>query len=181
MIRRFRLDKSMNASLRTKDGYAILEIKCDKNEFKENDVVKTTLNGNPCISILKIHGEYRDLGVKQITTKASYIIGYDVLRKNGTIIDYDTIEHGDNYIDFIQDKLKEKCLMFDGSNIIKWRAKKQRRYFFINLNDVSSSLDYYGDSDDQRYDVGNYFPTEEMANDALSKYKEFLKLFHKNI
>ena len=52
MIRRFRLDKSMNASLSTKDGYAILEIKCDKNEFKENDVVKTTLNGNPCRSIL---------------------------------------------------------------------------------------------------------------------------------
>ena len=57
-------------------------------------------------------------------------------------------------------------------------------YDFLKCNkieylEITTTL--FNNNEIQRYDVGNYFPTEEMANDALSKYKEFLKLFHKNI
>lgn len=63
---------------------------------------------------------------------------------------------------------------------VKWRAGKQRTYWTINhnLGDVSWNQEIGGIKDDFRYLTGNYYKTEEEAEQALEVIKAKGRLSH---
>lgn len=78
---------------------------------------------------------------------------------------------GDHQFDFANNvyRIKRK----------RWRAKKDEAYYFINNKiDVALSIEYYDSYDDKRYEIGNYFLTEEDAKKARDLIKECLTKFH---
>ena len=80
------------------------------------------------------------------------------------------------------DKLKEKCLMFDGENVVKWRAAPYKKYFYLpGDGDIAETEDDMSNWDDGAYYIGNYFPTREMAKSFQKQYIELLNNFHKNL
>lgn len=61
----------------------------------------------------------------------------------------------------------------------RWRAEKDDHYYFINPSlEVKGITDAYGYSDDDRFNVGNYFRTVEQAKKAREFLKECLTKFH---
>lgn len=80
------------------------------------------------------------------------------------------------------DKLKEKCLMFDGENVVRWRAAPYKKYFYLpGDGDIAETEDDMSNWDDGAYYIGNYFPTREMAEAFQKQYLELLNNFHKNL
>ena len=80
------------------------------------------------------------------------------------------------------DNLKEKCLMFDGENVVRWRAAPYKKYFYLpGDGDISETQDDMSNWDDGAYYIGNYFPTREMAEAFQKQYIELLNNFHKNL
>lgn len=58
----------------------------------------------------------------------------------------------------------------------RWRAEEGGMYFYINIeNLVIQDRDYYSHSDYCRFELGNYFRTEEEGKKVLNskEYKEF--------
>ena len=80
------------------------------------------------------------------------------------------------------DKLKEKCLMFDGENVVRWRAAPYKKYFYLpGDGDIAETEDDMSNWDDSAYHIGNYFPTRELAEAFQKVYIESLNNFHKNL
>jgi len=55
----------------------------------------------------------------------------------------------------------------------RWRAKKDCKYWF--LNEVLKAVfdtEYRFDIDNQRYEIGNYFQTEQQAKDFAERIKQ---------
>ena len=72
--------------------------------------------------------------------------------------------------------------MFDGKNVVRWRAKRNGHYYFINYNmNVEKTFDSNHEIDRGRCKIGNYFPTEDIAEQFQKKYLELLDNFHKNL
>lgn len=58
----------------------------------------------------------------------------------------------------------------------RWRAKIGEKYWYISCNfDVRQMKDYYWETDDLMYNIGNYFKTKEEAQVKLDKIKPILK------
>ena len=59
----------------------------------------------------------------------------------------------------------------------RWRAKYEGLYYFINTAyfEIKGTADINHSVDDMRYNIGNYFKTEQQAEKALEKVKEILK------
>ena len=67
----------------------------------------------------------------------------------------------------------EKELKFEG---IRWRAEKGGKFWFITSNGiVDYAIDNYQKIGYMCFNSRNYFQTEELANKALPKWKEFFK------
>ena len=79
------------------------------------------------------------------------------------------------------DKLKEKCLMFDGENVVRWRAELDNIYYCVDSDGVMNDEESCDVLDDIRYKNGNYFPTYKMAEAFQKQYIELLNKFHKNL
>ena len=46
----------------------------------------------------------------------------------------------------------------------RWRAEKEKEYFFITgTSEITTDEEYYSEADDGRYELGNYFKTKEEA------------------
>lgn len=55
----------------------------------------------------------------------------------------------------------------------KWRAEKNGEYYYINHDGtIYLGRDYYISTDNDRYNLGNYFQTREQAERALERVKE---------
>lgn len=58
----------------------------------------------------------------------------------------------------------------------RWRAEKGGFYFFLNSKLVPSIIqDFYMDSSDDLYAIGNYFKTSEAAEKVASQIRDILK------
>ena len=54
----------------------------------------------------------------------------------------------------------------------RWRAKKGGKYFFISgLLNINSYNERFDGTDDELYDLNNYFKTEEEAEIMIEKIK----------
>lgn len=58
----------------------------------------------------------------------------------------------------------------------RWRSEKGEKYFFIaSHGEVMCDTDSYLKTDDERYELGNYFKTEKEAQAKLDKIKPIFK------
>ena len=58
----------------------------------------------------------------------------------------------------------------------KWRAEKYKEYCFLNsYGYIISCLDFYEESDNKNYELGNYFKTREEAQKVIDskEYQNF--------
>ena len=61
----------------------------------------------------------------------------------------------------------------------RWRAKPQKKYYFVYSNGfVDERMECYDDMDNQRYNLGNYFQTQEEAQKVIDS-KEWQDLWAK--
>ena len=84
------------------------------------------------------------------------------------------------------DKMKEQGLRWNAEKKrvekIRWRAEDRCRYFYIDsCIKVGSGADFRYAEDEERWKVGNYFQTEEEAEEAGKRVKETLRKYHEEI
>lgn len=166
-------------SVETTDEMVVVKFEKEEPEFKENDIIYTDNNGYKRVSVFQSFVDNTF-----ISTKATFHI-----TKNFTLTDEllsftDVRLATDSEKQLLFDKLKEKCLMFDGKDIVRWRAGRFKEYYSVYGSGlVSLSKDAYieGDEHERRYNIGNYFPTREMAESFQKQYLELLNNFHKNL
>ena len=153
-----------------------------KPEFKENDIVTTTYCNKLSISIFKNFVKNNG-SCERATFKCSLIVDTFYLNKQQYDASFETIRlSNEEEKQLLFDKLKEKCLMFDGESIVRWRAKYNEKYWFIDYScEVSLDFDSYIYRQNSRHSTGNYFPTKEMAEAFQKVYIELFNDFHKKL
>ena len=169
-------------SVETTDEMVVVKFEKEENEFKENDIVTTTYCNKLSISIFKNFVKNNG-SCGRATFKCSLIVDTFYLNKQQYDASFDTIRlSNEEEKQLLFDKLKEKCLMFDGESIVRWRAKYNEKYWFIDYScEVSLDFDSYIYRQNSRHSTGNYFPTKEMAEAFKKVYIESLNNFHKNL
>ena len=80
-------------------------------------------------------------------------------------------------------KLKNKIIILNAKYGIKkrWRAEKNGKYYFVEINQNAKIILTAESSrflDDERYKFGNYFQTRELAEKYLVNLKEFNMKWH---
>ena len=166
-------------SVETTDEMVVVKFEKEEPEFKENDIVYTEYVNHPCISIINFFESYSFCSIK---TKYSFDVDLNTLYCDSTYA-YETIRLAtDSEKQLLFDKLKEKCLRFDGKDIVRWRANVRRDFYYLSdnsmvMNDVECGHNWQNSA----YESGNYFPTREMAESFQKQYLELLNNFHKNL
>ena len=171
-------------SVETTDKMVVVKFEKEENEFKENDIVTTTYCNKLSISIFKNFVKNNG-SCGRATFKCSLIVDTFYLNKQQYDASFDTIRlSNEEEKQLLFDKLKEKCLMFDGENVVRWRAGRFKEYYNVygsGLVFLSKDAYIVGDEHKRRYNIGNYFPTREMAEAFQKQYIELLNNFHKNL
>ena len=156
---------------------AVIEIAKDEPKFKENDIV--FLDSVESVMIFDyiddsdvIHTKcfYSTLQ-KKLSTKTINVCG-----KMRFATEYEK--------QLLFDKLKEKCLMFDGKDIVRWMAEKNEGYYCVFGNGEIIHVPYFGacdGCDESRFDIGNHFPTKEMAEAYKIEFLKSLENFRKSL
>lgn len=155
------------------------------------------------IEITKINDEYslakvKKMNSKVIEEKKEYNFGYanssslimnSIIYKNPNFYTgiSDTIECFDLYLNSkndcftIKNELVESLQLFlekfnEKYGIPKrWRAEKGKTYFAIYDGEILSCYDYYDKKDNEIFELGNYFKTEEEARKIINskEWQEF--------
>ena len=162
-------------SVETTDKMVVVKFEKAEPEFKENDIVTCETEGVKWIAIFK-----EKIHCSSFRAKAVYA---------GSISISDWTSYGEmcglateSEKQLLFDKLKEKCLMFDGKDIVRWRAAPYKKYFYLpGDGDIAETEDDMSNWDDGAYYIGNYFPTRELAEAFQKQYIELLNNFHKNL
>ena len=84
------------------------------------------------------------------------------------------------------DKMEEQGLRWDAEEKrvkkIRWRAKKDGYYYYINRGLTTANTTESGyNTDTIRYSVLNYFRTKEHAEEAARRVREALQQYHEEI
>ena len=161
-------------SVETTNEMVVVKFEKEEHKFKENDIV--TID-NFLVAIVKSSDKI--YGLKH---NVYYDINRNVLYLNESNASSNVRLAKEKKKKLLFDKLKEKCLMFDGENIVRWRANPDGKYFYLpGDGDVAETEDDMSNWDDGAYHIGNYFPTREMAEAFQKQYIELLNNFHKNL
>ena len=93
---------------------------------------------------------------------------------------YDDIYLSDNDINcYCEEKIKQIKEFVDYVNEEygipkRWRAEKEKEYFFITgTSEITTDEEYYNEADNARYELGNYFKTEEEAQKVKEELDKF--------
>ena len=158
------------------------EEKVEKQKFKNGDILYVEESDGGYIAIFqKMWDDVIDVHVSLcLKTGLVYtnLNGKEILiRKNILSIRYATDEEKQELFNKLakQKQLRwdEKELKFEG---IRWRAEKGGKFWFITSNGiVDYAIDNYQKIGYMCFNSRNYFQTEELANKALPKWKEFFK------
>lgn len=166
-------------SVETTNEMVVVKFEKEAPEFKENDIIYTDNNGYKRVSVFQSFVDNTF-----ISTKATFHITKNFILTDEHLSFTDVRLATDSEKQLLFDKLKEKYLMFDGENVVRWRAGRFKEYYSVYGSGlVSLSKDAYiiGDEHERRYNIGNYFPTKEMAEAFKKQYLELLDNFHKNL
>lgn len=84
------------------------------------------------------------------------------------------------------DKMKEQGLWWNAEEKrvekIRWRAKIEESYYFLNTNFMAVSSTEENDAFDKGlWDIYNYFLTREQVEEAAKRVKETLRNYHEEI
>ena len=116
--------------------------------------------------------EFNNIKMKENRTETIFI--YDcVFDKFENIEDYILIDDQEKsdlekFIDYINKKYRKR-----------WRAEQNKGYFYIYSNGlVDETMERYINMDNQRYNLGNYFQTEEEAQKVIDS-KEWQDFWEK--
>lgn len=165
-----------------KDGVVIFE---KEEKFKDGDILVT------------ITGKSRDNAfIYKSTDKDgfhSYYVGIDNSKQlfistspsnrwDNSNLDYATEEEKQ----LLFDKMKEQGLKWNAEKKkvekIRWRAKKDEEYCFMNTDFTTVYTTELGDDiDTKRYNALNYFRTKEQNEEAAKRVKETLRNYHEEI
>jgi hypothetical protein len=141
-----------------------------------------------------------DIIYSEIDDGYSYIAIYKDSGSDGSFIIYRVMISCDNYITFdgvcgadifrlatkeekeklFKELANQKQLRWNAEEFkfepISWRAEHGEMYWHITgLGTIISSIEYFDPMDNILYNLRNYFQTEELAKQALPKYKDFFK------
>ena len=162
-------------SVETTDEMVVVKFEKEEPEFKENDIVTCETEGIKWIAIFKDKIDAFSFRAKALYTT---VISQSDWCSYGEKCSIAT----ESEKQLLFDKLKEKCLMFDGENVIRWRAAPYKKYFYLpGDGDIAETEDDMNNWDDVAYHIGNYFPTREMAEAFQKVYIESLNNFHINL
>lgn len=136
------------------------------------DMVAIRVKYQNC-DILK-RGKFEDENLRVRSINAPYYLsGSDVLFIQGEF------EEKDNSIILVSEdeanKIKQRVKELNNRYGIeeRWRAERGRDYYYIDDEcKAFGTYDYRCNEDDIRYELGNYFRTEEDAEKALEKIKQ---------
>ena len=144
------------------------------------------------IEITKINDEYslaivKKMNRKVIEEKKKYKFGYanssyletnSELHKDPNFRTYisDTILCSDLYLNSENDCFTIKNNLIESLELFlqnfnekygipkRWRAEKEKEYFFITgTSEITTDEEYYNEADNARYELGNYFEFEKQA------------------
>ena len=166
-------------SVETTDKMVVVKFEKEEHKFKENDVITCI---DECYKWIAIYKD--EINETSFNAKVIYTIQNEMFEKNSWAVYANPRLATDSEKQLLFDKLKEKYLMFDGKNIVRWRAGRFKEYYSVYGSGlVSLSKDAYiiGDEHERRYNIGNYFPTKEMAESFQKVHIESLNNFHKNL
>lgn len=162
-------------SVETTDEMVVVKFEKEEPEFKENDIV--FLDSVESVMIF----DYID-GSDVIHTKCFYSTLQKKLSTKTINVCGKMRLATDSEKQLLFDKLKDKCLMFDGENVVRWRANDGGKYWYIcGDGNVTDTTEYYTEWSNKAYKSGNYFPTRELAEAFQKQYIELLNNFHKNL
>ena len=164
-------------SVETTDKMVVVKFEKEEPEFKENDIVFLD-----SVESVMIFDYIDDSDV--IHTKCFYSTLQNKLSTKTINVCGKMRLATDSEKQLLFDKLKDKCLMFNGKDVVRWRAKPIESYYSIFGSGIISLFkdSYIADSEHERkYNSGNYFPTKEMAEAFQKQYIESLNNFHKNL
>lgn len=173
-----------------KDGSVIIEKgeKDEAQEFKDGDVL-TSLFDNKIVFIFK------EDELKQKDNKN----GYYVCHTGNYVIDVSTKDSlyfcgykegvrlaTDKEKQFLFNKMEEQGLRWNAEEKrvekIRWRAKKNEDYYFVDMDLTAANLtETYSSFDNKLWDNLNYFRTKEQAEEAVKRVKETLRKYHEEI
>lgn len=156
------------------------------------------------IEITKINNEYslaivKKMNRKVIEEKKKYKFGYanssnletnSELHKDPNFRSYisDTILCSDLYLNSENDCFTIKNNIVESLELFlqefnekygvpkRWRAEKDKEYFFVTgTSEITTDEEYYNEADNARYELGNYFKTEEDAQKIIDskEWQEF--------
>lgn len=148
-------------------------------KFKDGDVLVVVIDNVECPFIF-------------YNTSAAFCSYYIMLRPNGEIsrtwffniseLVY-TRQATDDEKQYLFDKMKERGLRWNAEQKrvekIMWRAKKGDRYWKLSSDLHMLGMQEDNDAFDQdSWECGNYFKTQEQAERAVEAIKETLRKFH---
>ena len=175
-----------------KDGSVVFE-KEEEQEFKDGDVL-TSLFDSKVVFIFK-----EDESKQKDNRNGYYVCHIYVSCSIGYVIEVPTKDslafcgHKEDVRlatneekQFLFDKMKEHGLQWNAEEKrvekIRWRAKKDGDYYFIDINlTVKSIDDTYSTFDNGLWNALNYFHTEEYTAEAARRVKETLRKYHEEI
>lgn len=103
----------------------------------------------------------------------------DYLSGSGTLYIQGEVKREDNRVILVSEddanKIKQKVKEINNRYGIeeRWRAERGRGYYYIDSECATfGTYDYRCNEDNIRYELGNYFRTEEDAEKALEKIKQ---------
>ncbi len=75
-------------------------------------------------------------------------------------------------------QIKKKIEELEKQEIkVRWRAKEDENYYyFTSCGEIYADCDGYCDTDNRRYELGDYFKTEEEAENVVEKFKIYTQL-----
>ena len=164
-------------SVETTGEMVVVKFEKDEPKFKENDIITCI---DECYKWIAI---YRDeINETSFNAKVIYTIQNEMFEKNSWAVYANPRLSTDSEKQLLFDKLKDKCLMFDGENVVRWRAEKWDYYWYISGNaTIKRAQNFYGIWEQMTYESGNHFPTKELAESFKKQYLELLNNFHKNL
>lgn len=176
------LPKGTEAKVSVEDGTTIITFQKKESEepnFKDGDILLLTNNdGFEYIAIFK----EMDNAIIYVYTSIN-ITNNRIGEKNGFFRDkMSNVRKADRDEQerIFKELANQKQLRWNAEELkfeeYPWRAEYGGRYWYIGDNgEIHGTKDRHSHFDEMLYNICNYFQTEELANKALPKYKDFFK------
>lgn len=166
-----------------KDGSVVFEKEKEENkeEFKRGDVIVSKMNE---ILLVDVHS-FENCRLRSFVH----------IQQDGMLFDSSYSLWNENHTwrlateeekQLLFDKMKEKGLKWNAEEKrvekIRWRAKKDGYYYYINRGLTTTNTTESGyNTDTIRYNVLNYFRTKEHAEEAARRVRDALRQYHEEI